>query len=548
MVGKKLSYQDSLIVKDLFLLAIREKTSSHLLLAQDYFKRILELDHTNHATLYELAQLAYNNNQVDEAKEYIEQAITINSENPYYWLLSANIYQQQKNYILLNYALDNLIRLKPDKSEYLFDKANALFLSNQLKESLNVYTKLEQLEGLNDELLAAKQRIYLKTGEIDKAAADLESLINQDSSHIKYYLLLAQLYHANDFDNKALSTLYHALKQQDDNHEVLLSIYDILNSKKEESKAYPFLKRAFLQKEMPIDQEVALVVKYFEQFPDTSAINKAKELAKISTLIHPADAKSFSLYGDVLFQDNKMDEAEIAYEKAIEINSSVFAVWDQLIRIKLSLNHIESALKTAEKALGLFPNQASLYYYIGVCYHQTKQWKNALDYYKQALDLEIDDNVNSKSQILSSIGDVYQQLKNFKQSEEAYNSSLSLQPHNSYTLNNYAYYLSLRNEHLNLAEEMAKKATTIMLNNASYEDTYAWVLFKLKKYAEAKIWIEKSLEHSQQKSGILFEHYGDILYHLNDINGALINWKNAFSIDSKNAQLKKKINEKKYLD
>jgi tetratricopeptide (TPR) repeat protein len=548
ITAKALSPQDSSFVKELFLTGLREKTSAHYLLAKDYFERVLTIDASNHAAMFELAQLALSNNQLDVAQEYAERSVTVNPDNTWYWLLNANIYQQQKNYPLLVYALNELINLNPQKSEYKFDKANALFMINKNTEALAIFNAIEATEGINDELLAAKQRVYLKTGDVQKAAKDIETLITKQPDHIRYYLLLAQLYFSNDMHPKAIQVLQNALSIDEFNYETRLLLASIYNSDKNEDLAYEQILKAFNQAEMPIDQKVAFVLNYFNQFPDSAALKKASQLAQLVTVIHPENPKSFSLYGDVLYQNNKLADAEPVYQKALDLNANVFAIWEQLIRIKLSLNNYNGAITAAETAIELFPNQAALYYYLGLSYGQTKQTQKAIVNLKQAIELEISDKPDLKSQIYSSLGDVYQEAKQYKESAQAYTQSLTLLPNNAYTLNNYAYYLSLRNQNLAEAEKMAKRANEIEPNNPSFQDTYAWVLFKLKRYDDAKIWIEKAMLDLDTKSPIQFEHYGDILYKLGDVNKALLNWQKAIDYGEKSLLLKRKINEKKYLD
>ncbi|TAE35350.1 MAG: hypothetical protein EAY66_09170 [Sphingobacteriales bacterium] len=548
ITAKALSPQDSSFVKELFLTGLREKTSAHYLLAKDYFERVLTIDASNHAAMFELAQLALSNNQLDVAQEYAERSVTVNPDNTWYWLLNANIYQQQKNYPLLVYALNELINLNPQKSEYKFDKANALFMINKNTEALAIFNAIEATEGINDELLAAKQRVYLKTGDVQKAAKDIETLITKQPDHIRYYLLLAQLYFSNDMHPKAIQVLQNALSIDEFNYETRLLLASIYNSDKNEDLAYEQILKAFNQAEMPIDQKVAFVLSYFNQFPDSAALKKASQLAQLVTVIHPENPKSFSLYGDVLYQNNKLADAEPVYQKALDLNANVFAIWEQLIRIKLSLNNYNGAITAAETAIELFPNQAALYYYLGLSYGQTKQTQKAIYNLKQAIELEISDKPDLKSQIYSSLGDVYQEAKQYKESAQAYTQSLTLLPNNAYTLNNYAYYLSLRNQNLAEAEKMAKRANEIEPNNPSFQDTYAWVLFKLKRYDDAKIWIEKAMLDLDAKSPIQFEHYGDILYKLGDVNKALLNWQKAIDYGEKSLLLKRKINEKKYLD
>ena len=79
-------------------------------------------------------------------------------------------------------------------------------------------------------------------------------------------------------------------------------------------------------------------------------------------------------------------------------------------------------------------------------------------------------------------------------------------------MNNYAYYLSLLNLKLELAEKMSGTVIQNNPDNATYLDTYAWVLFKKKDYRLAKFYIESAINNDKESSAVLIEHYGDILY------------------------------------
>ena len=95
---------------------------------------------------------------------------------------------------------------------------------------------------------------------------------------------------------------------------------------------------------------------------------------------------------------------------------------------------------------------------------------------------------------------------------------------------------------------MAKHANELQPGMASFEDTYAWILFRQKKYADARIWIEKALSHDKTNSPVQFEHYGDIMFYLGDTGAAVQNWKKAKNNGGESPILERKINERKYTE
>ncbi len=544
--GNNLSLADSNKVINLYYSGLREKVVENQVLAIESFNQAIKIDPLHHPSYYELGQIYFKKGDLANARIYAEKAVTIETNNEWYWLLIANIYQQQQDFKLLDYALNELIKISPDKIEYSFDKANALFMMGSLDESLALYNSLEAKLGLTDKVLQGRQRIYLKKGDVKKAISDLEQLIKNNPLDIRYYLFLGDLYYANQMLNDAL-TVYQQAKQLDESNPFTrMAIAQILESQKRPTEAYEEVKVAFEQPSFNIDQKVKIIIKYFDAFPDATAVAEAEELSQILTVAHPTDPKSFSLYGDVLYQKQDFKNAKSAYQKALALNKNVFVIWDQLLRIKLFDNDTKSLIKDGEEALTLFPNQFSLYFYVGMGYLIEKNYEKAINYLNNTLGFDID-NKELKTQIYSSLGDAYQGQKMYKESVVAYEQALTLDPNNGYTLNNYAYYLSLRDEELLKAEKMSVKSNQLENNNASFQDTYAWILFKLKKYKEAKEWMEKAILNNPN-SAVQFEHLGDIFYKLGDAKQALENWNNSLLIDTNNPLLKKKINEKKYFD
>jgi tetratricopeptide (TPR) repeat protein len=105
----------------------------------------------------------------------------------------------------------------------------------------------------------------------------------------------------------------------------------------------------------------------------------------------------------------------------------------------------------------------------------------------------------------------------------------------------------LRKENLEKAKQMSAYANKLEPDNDSFEDTYAWILFQLGDYKEAKIWQEKAIGDSTT-NGTLLEHYGDILFKLGDIEKAVEQWKKAKSVGSESKTIDAKIASKSYVE
>jgi len=548
IAGRPLTNADSGMVKQLFFSALREKTIENYKLASDLFNRVLQIDPANDASMFELANLERIQNNTSAAQLFLEKAVTVNPNNEWYWTALADSYEKSNDISKLENVFDELIRINPEKPEYYFDKANALYLLQRYDEALKLYDKIERITGPSDDLVTNRQKIYQRQGNVDKAAGSLEQLIASNPNQIRNYLLLAELYNSKNLNEKALGVLQKAQKANPDNGLIHLALADIYRDKKDYEASYDELEIAFANADIDIEQKIRIILGYVPKFPEANAKASALELARILTTAHPASDKAFAMYGDMLLQSEKLKEAKAAYKKAIELNAQAYAVQEQLVRIELSDNDIENAIKDGENALSYFPNQSSMNYLVGVAWQQKKEFNKAIGYFKNVMSLESDDK-ELLSQNYSALGDCYHSINDQKNSDASYDKALTYNPNNAFTLNNYAYYLSLRNQQLDKAAQMSRQSNQLLANTASFEDTYAWILFKQKNYAEAKLWIEKSLLHDKgNSSAVKTEHYGDILYLLGDTDAALQSWKKAKAQGGGSPVLERKINEKKYLE
>jgi len=538
---------DSVMVKELFFEAMQAKVTENFNQAAELFNRVLQSDPSNDAALYQLAGLKQLKDNYPDAQGLLEKAVTIKPDNEWYWLALLECYEKTNNLEKLNTAIDQLIRIDPDKTDYYFDKANASFIEKKYDAALQAYAALEQITGLEEDIVAGREKVYLAEGKIDLAANDLQALIKADPTTIRYYLLLAELYNSNNLHDKALKVLETAQKVNTNNGQLHLALADVYRDKKDYEACFYQLTLAFAVPDLDIDTKIKILLNYVPKFPDPTAKASALELSQILTVAHPDDYKAYAMYGDMLAQNDKLPEAEVAYKKAIQIDGNKYDVYEQLVRIELSRSETADAIANGEQALSLFPNSAWMNYLVGIGYMQDKNYTKAITYLKSATDIEADDK-ELLSLSYSSLGDCYHEIKDNEKSDAAYDKSITYNPDNAFSLNNYAYYLSLRGEQLDKAAAMSAHSNDLEPNTASFEDTYAWILFRQKKYANAKIWIEKAIMHDKTNSAVQVEHYGDIMFYLGDTDAAVESWKKAKSFGEQSQLLDRKINERKYVE
>ncbi|HCN83054.1 MAG TPA: hypothetical protein DIT07_05450 [Sphingobacteriaceae bacterium] len=545
--GKVLSFDDSTQVTELFFAGLGEKAKQNSRQATTYFKQILEIDPANDATLFELATIYHADNQEKEAERLVREALNKKPGNEWYWVLLSDIYKKTNNLAQLNQVFDELIKIAPNKDDYYFDKANGLLGQNKVDDALKVYDILEKKHGLSEELVDARQRIYQKQGKTGAATQELEKVVKNNPSGSRNSIELSQLHIKAGNKDKALQVLQEAKNSDPGNASVSIALADLYRSQGKADEAYSELKSAFENPSMDADSKIKVISSLVPKLGDDKIKEQATALAAILVRVHPNNSQAYAIAGDVSLKQDNFTAARSAYKKALELNGQDYQIWDNLIAIEAGESDYDAVIKDGEEALTLFPSQAALYLYTGLAYAQKNNYTKAVSYLKNAASLETEDK-DRQARIYAGLGESYNGLKNIKDSDLAHEKALQFAPDNTYALSSYAYTLALRGENLDKAALMARRSTELKPNTSSFEDTYAWVLFRQKKYKDARTWIEKAIKDEKTGAAAQFDHYGDILAQMGEIEPAVQQWTKAKNAGLKSEKLDRKINEKKYIE
>ncbi len=534
--------RDSNMVKQLFFAGLREKMSENYVVASTNFNKIVGLDPNNHAAYFELANANLRLDKLSEAEQNIKQAIKLNADNLWYWRLLGEVYKRSNKMPELIDVFNQLIRIDPENDAYYFDKANAQFLANQLDDAKKTYDEIQVKFGDSRDLTNARKRFQANGSATE---SDIVKLLEGNQADVKNYLYAAGLLLQKGNDPEALKVLVKAQQLEPGNFEVNLALADIYRRQKNDEAAFASLKLAFESAEMPLTEKVKIIAALFPKLSQPIVAKNVTELSRLVAEKNPADAKALALYGDVLYQQNNLKEALVQYQAALKLNEQVYVVWEQVINIQTLLGHYDEAIKVGDEALTIYPNQASLYYYMAYAQYKTGKYEPAMSNLKTSLQLDVE-NKSLQAQIFALQGDIFINQNNFSAAKTAFEKAISLEPDNYLIMNNYAYYLALKNDDLAKAAKYAETAANGMPNNPSIIDTYAFILFKQQKYDLAKIWIEKALQNNSNKNGVYLERYGDILFMKGEKDEAVIQWQKAKEAGNGSEVLIKKINEKKY--
>ncbi len=530
-----------------FIEGCRRKISGNFNASVAQFNEVLTINPQNDAALYNLAMIYLDKREYEKALQYIISALKLNNSNKWYKVAAADIYEATGRYSDAAGLMQSLAKQYPNEPDYLSDEAYFYIKSLQYEKAIAVFNQLEKITGLTEEIATARKNLWLNLNKPEKAIAELNSLIQAYPNEPSYYGMLADLYTTLNMNERALQTVQKLAAMDSTNLKAQSMMADYYLNQQDYDHAFPYLKNVFRSSEITIDYKVKTLFTYLNVLQQIKRRNEAILLGSLLIAAHPNEAKAYAINGDILFQSGEDAEALDMYYKTLRIDKSRFIVWQQVFLLQTRLGLKSDLLSYTEEAKELFPYQPLVFYYNGLAWLDKKEYNKAISSLETMIRFDSEDT-GLRSQAEATLGDCYNAIQDYTMADHHYDNALEIDPNNVYALNNYAYNLALRGVKLDKAEQMASKVVMqLAQSNPNYIDTYAWVLYKQKKYSAALSWMEKAITPSTKSPSVL-EHYGDILFQSGRIDDAIKFWQRALDNGGDKQLLQKKINERKLAD
>ena len=533
-----------------FLEAMRLKEKKDYASAFGLLQHCLDIHPNAASALYEVSQYYMFLRQVPQGQEALEKAVANAPDNYWYSQGLASLYQQQNELDKAVTLLEQMVVRFPAKQDPLFNLLDLYGRQEKYDEVISTLNRLEKRMGKNEQLSMEKFRIYLQMKDDKKAFQEIESLVQEYPMDMRYQVILGDVYLQNGKKQEAYDVYQKVLAAEPDNPMAIFSMASYYKQTGQEELYQQQLDTLLLNKKVTPDTKVGvmrqMIVENEQADKDSTQI-----IALFDRIMKQEqdDPQIPMLYAQYLLSKNMESESVPVLEQVVDLDPTNKAARMMLIGAAVKKEDYKQIIKVCEPGIEATPDALEFYYYLAVAYNQAEKPDSVIRICKRALDHTTAD---SKKEIVSDfysiLGDMYHTQKQMKEAYAAYDSALVYNPSNIGALNNYAYYLSVERRDLDKAEEMSYKTVKAEPNNATYLDTYAWILFEKGNYAEARIYIDNAMKsEGGDKSDVIVEHCGDIYYMTGDVDGALTYWKKALEMGSESKTLKQKIEKKKYI-
>ena len=195
------------------------------------------------------------------------------------------------------------------------------------------------------------------------------------------------------------------------------------------------------------------------------------ELVRVAVSAKPNDPKLRQLDGVVAVVEQRMDDAEKSFRKAIELDPTDRSGYERLARFFNATGRMPEAIEIYEKAVETLPEDPQFHHTLGMLYELRGQADRAVPHYEEAIRLA---------------------------------------PNLAEAKNNLAYIYADRGKNLDRALDLAQDAKTLLPNNPSVSDTLGWVLYKRGVPAAAISYLKEAEAATKEGDGSL----GVVRHHL----------------------------------
>ncbi|HYG01563.1 MAG TPA: tetratricopeptide repeat protein [Chryseosolibacter sp.] len=522
--------------------------------ALTYYERALEANPESGTLHYKIADvLSKSDKQEDllKASVSIEKALKYDRTNKYFFLSAAMIYNSLGKFDEAAAAYEEMLASIKGTEEYLYELAAVYQYAHKEDAAIKTYDRAEKVFGVNDVSSVQKIRLYLEKNKLEECIEEGEKLLAAFPGEESYVMAFAEVLSQKGYHSQAIQYLETFIAENTEAGNAMMLLAGFYRDNDQEEKARPLLLELFKNPSVEVSGKLIVLGAYNAELNDKktkgfSDPEKAKFVMQLFELLREAAPDHPAIHiigGDLYLATGESRLAQEEYLKSVEEGEVSFEVWENLIYLEIQLEEFDKAIAHAEEALEMYPNQGMIHYFHGFAHSRKRNFQDAIHSFETAKRLS-----SSKppflSEINSMLGDAYHAVKNHVKSDEAYEEALAFNPNNAVILNNYSYYLAVRKENLDKAEKMSGTLVKNYPDNATFLDTHAWVLFVREKYKDARKMIEKAIE-TGKANATQFEHYGDILYKLGDVDGAVEQWEKARGLNAKSESLNKKIANRK---
>jgi tetratricopeptide (TPR) repeat protein len=482
-----------------YMVYLKQKKEGNLSSAYTAIKSAIEESPGNIYLLLEAAKTAVDLRNLEDARMWLEKALSIEPKNVDALKLKAGILVAEGKRSLAEGVYREILSISPERDIYLM--LTNLYMNE--KEYTKAQKLLEEAQKHfpKDALVAYFQgHVAMLAGDKPRAIEHLKRAVELNPNLGSAYVLLGKLMVEEERYTEAEAFLKKVLAKHPDN------VYALRE----------------------------LLVLYLSEGYTEGALKVMNRLM----VLEPYDLKLLSWIAANLFKLKKYQQAIPVIERITKLNPDNPNVYFMLGLAREMAGKHEDALKAYRKSLKLYPENPTVLERVALLLYHLSRFRESKTYFERLWELTkkpqylirvaiITDRLGNTKEAyellkvwekeLKTFPDLYFYLAYFAEKlrmDERTESYLKylVEKHPTPDACNYlAYFYAQRGRNLDSAYSLVERALKEEPNNPAYIDTKGWILFKKGNLQEACSYLKKALSLKPQDP-VINEHYGECLF------------------------------------
>ncbi|MDL1967361.1 MAG: tetratricopeptide repeat protein [Deltaproteobacteria bacterium] len=380
-----------------YMLGLAYMSGGQTHLARQSLMRALMLDPYLSEAELALADIYYKNEKFEICLEHVSRVCAREPENFRAYMIKGNVQLAQKKYDKAMANFINAGQLHPQAFAPLYFMAMTAEKSNQIKETIKLYSSLlADHPNLADAALRYA-RFIIKAGKIEEEKHIFEKAIQNVPKSGYLYLILGEIYLALDNTLKAKDCFKNAIALKPDLVTSYLRLAAIHKKKQELDEAKKILKACI--EHIPDFPEAYIELAYI--YNQEWQINKAVSTLETGIAKNP---KSVYLANNLawlyLEQDKNIDKAFTLAQIAHEYRPNDPSIADTLGWAYYKKNFFNQALWILKEAINKAPNNSLIHFHMGKVLYAMGNTSAAISSLKKAISLNLEQPYEKEAKTL----------------------------------------------------------------------------------------------------------------------------------------------------
>ncbi len=521
--------------------AVKQKNLGSISEAVKLYRLVIKDKPDCDVAYFELGNIYLMSKQIEMATENLEKAYLLDRDNKWYFMAYLNALGAGEQFDTMIKILKEKVKNDPEEVEWEYQLATVYFSKGKDGKAIRILERIEKERGFSEKITLLKASVYENEEKFDLARQEIVKVMELFPEAIQFRIVAAELSLKSGKEDEAAEYYQQILEMDSTNIFALTNLTDYYRKKEDFKKSFQYLIRSFDNELIDLKRKKAIISyylsdeKFIKEYPE-----ELEDLLLVFLKVHPDDAEVRLMATDFYIELKAYDKAFFQLKSYLESNRGNYNIYMQAILLANAAGNNDELLSMTNRAIVEYPDSADLRYYKGIVLYDEEKYPELIENY-QAVSFEKFSLEEYASISRMLYAEAYYRLNDFTKSDSLFEKLISEDPDNYMVLNNYSYYLAERGEKLSRALNWSHKAILNNPDNSTFLDTYAWVLFKMKKYEEAEKYILGALEKGGNNDPEVNEHAGDIQNALKSFEIAKSYYLNAILLGGDKEVLEKKI-------